>query len=185
MTRFTLTRESYIRKGSIKIADRHSDAVAYLWQSADGSKPGASVFYGKQAKPVANYWYASEAKREAAVKSAFESRQKSIAFKAEQKASEKRITLEVGHILHTNWGYDQTNVEFYQVTKLIGRSMVEVREIGQCVDQTGFMTGNSTPKLDSFISEATRHRLNSSGVKIGHHYAWIWKGTPERWSSYA
>jgi hypothetical protein len=184
MTRFKLTRESYIPKGSIKVADKLSDAVAYLWNSLSGGF-GATVFYGKQARPRSNVYYRTAEARETAIKFAFDSRRKSIAFKAEQKANEKRIKLEVGHILHTNWGYDQTNVEFYQVTKLIGRAMVEIREIGQCVDQTGFMTGNSTPKLDSFIGEASRHRLNSSGVKIGHHYAWIWKGTPERWSSYA
>ena len=32
MTRFTLTRESFIPKGSVKVSDKISDAVAYLSQ---------------------------------------------------------------------------------------------------------------------------------------------------------
>lgn len=186
--RTTLTRESFIPKGSVKVSDKISDAVAYLSQfAAPSGNPRylAVVFVGKQNKPISQYYYRSEELRARAVAEAFTSRQLSLAFKSEQRANRKQIKLELGHILRTCWGYDQTNVEFYQVTKLIGSTMVEVREIAQVSHETGHMTGSCTPVLDKFCGEPIRCRLNESGVKVERHYASLWNGTPARWSSYA
>lgn len=183
--RFNLTRDFYIPKGSIKVVDKQSDAVAYIYASESG-KPSARVFFGKQTKPVASYYYSSEAQREAAVKAAFEGRRASLNAKQERKANRKPIKLNVGDILYTSWGYDQTNVEFYQVTKLIGSTMVEVREIGQSREATGWETGNCKPTKDHFIGEAHRCKLNESGIKVDRQYAWPHKdGESHRWSSYA
>lgn len=35
-----------------------------------------------------------------------------------------------GDIFYTSWGYDQTNVDYYVVTRLVGRCSVELQEIG-------------------------------------------------------
>ena len=40
-------------------------------------------------------------------------------------------SLQIGSILYASWGYDQTNIDFYEVTKLIGRTTLELRELGQ------------------------------------------------------
>lgn len=43
----------------------------------------------------------------------------------------------VGDILRCSWGYDQTNVDYYQVVALVGVSSVRIRKIGKrCVRQT-------------------------------------------------
>ena len=39
--------------------------------------------------------------------------------------------LQIGSILYTSWGYEQTNIDFYQVIELIGTSTVVLREIAQ------------------------------------------------------
>ena len=62
--------------------------------------------------------------------------------KAEQKAPRK---LQVGHILYTSWGYDQTNVDYYQVTALKGETMVIVQKLEQSCPETGFMSGKALP----------------------------------------
>lgn len=46
-----MTREFYIPKGAVKVADKQSDAVAYLYSTPAG-QPAVRVFYGKQSKPV-------------------------------------------------------------------------------------------------------------------------------------
>lgn len=38
--------------------------------------------------------------------------------------------VKVGHVFVSQWGYEQTNVTFYQVISLHGKQTVCVREIG-------------------------------------------------------
>jgi hypothetical protein len=72
--RFNLTRDFYIPKGSRKVAHKHSDAVAYVYNNASG-KPCAAIFFGKQAKPVAQFRYRDEGERERSVTDYFQRRQ--------------------------------------------------------------------------------------------------------------
>jgi hypothetical protein len=165
--RYKPSRESFIpKKGATKVADKQSDAVAYLYTLENG-KPAARVFVGKQAKPVVYSYFRDEARREAAVREAFESRRQSMAFKAELRA--KRIAwvpdYTVGEILHTNWGYDQTNVEYFEVVEIKGKHVI-VREIGQERTETGFMSGKCAPLRGKYIGEPLRRLAQETGIKI-------------------
>jgi hypothetical protein len=148
--RFKFTREFYIPKGATKVADKLSDAVAYLTMA--GTRPCATIFFGKQAKPISNYSYRDETRRATAVSLAFESRRKSLAFKTEQRA--KRVafvpTYKVGDLFRTSWGYDQTNVEYFEVIEAKGK-YVTVREIAQKTVQTGHDQGKCVPLPGQFL----------------------------------
>jgi hypothetical protein len=115
-------REFYIRKGSVKVADKLSDAVAYLYTSIRG-KPSATVFFGKQSKPVADYCFRSDDERTKHVTELFHRRrahaEKVKANREEDKAFEHSV--QVGDIFRTCWGYDQTNVEFFEVVEVRGK----------------------------------------------------------------
>jgi hypothetical protein len=39
-----------------------------------------------------------------------------------------------GDIFYTSWGYDQTNIDYYKVKKLIGKSSVELVSIESKID---------------------------------------------------
>jgi hypothetical protein len=164
MRRFKMPREFYIPKNATKIADKLSDAVAYV-RINDKSRPQAVIFFGKQAKPVSNYWYRSEEARNAAVASAFESRRKSLAFKAERKA--KRVAwvpdYKVGDILRTSWGYDQTNVEYFEITEIKGK-YATLREIAAESTETGWMTGRCAPLPGEFLEP--RFKDDDQGLPI-------------------
>jgi len=34
-----------------------------------------------------------------------------------------------GDMLKMSWGYDQTNVDFFEVTRVIGKAMIEIRKV--------------------------------------------------------
>ena len=56
----------------------------------------------------------------------------------------------VGDIFSASWGYDQTNVDFFQVLALVGESSVRVRQVNPPViaeDATGPMAAYYTYKL--------------------------------------
>lgn len=161
------TTTRYIPKGAVKVTDKLSDAVAYLSINSRG-RPRATVYFGKQTKPALDYIYNTEAARNARVAEAFKARQETLAYKAKRQAERKAAGrgVEVGDILVTCWGYDQTNREFFEVTKLIGTKMVEVREIAQVREETGWERGNCVPQSGSYIGEPMRKLAVDGRVTI-------------------
>lgn len=55
-------------------------------------------------------------------------------------------TINVGDVLYTNWGYDQTNVEMFRVVKILGKCYFILQEISQkVIDKSeGFMSHSVT-----------------------------------------
>lgn len=79
---------------------------------------------------------------------------------ADYLASRKQPTqnaegVHVGDLFYVSWGYEQTNIDFYQVVALKGAHTAVLREIG-CEYIGGFgMTGNKRPLRNHFTSEET------------------------------
>lgn len=97
-------------------------------------------------------------------------------------------SLQIGSILYASWGYDQTNIDFYEVTKLIGRTTLELRELKQELISDGFgLSGKTKPIPGNYISPPFRKRINMHGsVKIDEvSRASIWSGEALYYSSYA
>lgn len=123
---------------------------------------------------------------------------KSAQYKAArvQERNAFQHTLQVGDVLYTSWGYDQTNIDYYQVTKLVGSKMVEVCEIAsQSVDGAHYMTGESVPNVGKFVGKPMRCRVGEGNcAKVdGHHASPVRFSlvggvkiyTPKYWSAYA
>ena len=167
MSRFQLTREFFIPAGAVKVAHKHSQAVAYVWTDRQG-RPCAKLFYGKAAKPVWHYHFASEERRAQRIANGFAHYQAHEANQAERRAARiaKGRGVAVGDVLRTCWGYEQTNVEWFQVVELVGKSMVVVREIASDIEETEFMQGKTVPMVDRFKGEALRRVARDGAVKI-------------------
>ncbi len=52
----------------------------------------------------------------------------------------KNDTISVGDIFVSSWGYEQTNVTFYQVLSVHGKKTVTVREIRQLITKIFYLT---------------------------------------------
>jgi hypothetical protein len=91
-----------------------------------------------------------------------------------------------GEILYDSWGYDQTNVDFYQVVK-VGAKSVKVREVamknvGEA--QRGDY-GYCEAVKDSFVSEKVSTKilkLSRDGKNIYVGDLSIWDGQPKYYS---
>lgn len=77
--------------------------------------------------------------------------------KAKRAAGHK---LQVGDVLRSSWGYDQTNIDYYEVTRLIGRSMVEIRKIAAESVGDGYMTGQCVPTPGRYIGEPMKKAVS-------------------------
>lgn len=99
----------------------------------------------------------------------------------------------VGDIWYSQWGYDQTNIDYYQVTK-VTKAMVWLTPIGSHTTETGFMSGECIPLPDHFCGKAERHKFKTHKFNGKDEFycsinsyknAYEWDGEPKRCSWYA
>ena len=166
------------------VQDEESDAVAfsYEYDSPKGSgrlRYGYACFVGRQSKPMHHFWYNTEDERNAGIERSFDYRRKHCAAKKQRKEEAERAGrgLEVGDILSSSWGYEQTNVDFYQVTKLIGKKTVELCRIASREKSTGTLSGECWPEPDVFVDVPFKKRAANGRVQICS-YASACKITP-------
>ena len=102
----------------------------------------------------------------------------------------------VGTVVEHSWGYDQTNIDFWQI---VGRSakFVTLRRITSEIVPTpdaAWMTGRSVPDIGNFlpnVSPIRRKVIFGRGTEIGVGspnscgWAQLWDGKPSNWSAYA
>jgi len=100
--------------------------------------------------------------------------------------AKKPHTLTVGRMLNTCWGYEQTNVDFYEVVAVSG-SMVTLRQVACRTENTSHMSGETMPLPGQFVGEPFKRRVNASNyVKIDSGVsASPWDGRPQYISWYA
>lgn len=167
--RFRGPATRFYPEGAAKRQDELSSAVVYSYEAA--GVPYAVAYHGKANKPDWHHRFRSNEQREAKILSHFESQRLGDKHTIEQR--EKRKTeghgLEVGDILSSSWGYDQTNVDYYQVTAIIGKQMVELREIaGKSKAQDVHFTdrGSCVPDPDNFTGAPFRKMARNGYVRL-------------------
>lgn len=98
--------------------------------------------------------------------------------------------VKVGDLFYMSWGYEQTNVDFFQVVALVGSSSVRVRNVNPPIIEETDNTGMSCIRTYKVVSELLPaassvfinddekgdvKRLQKSGndvyIKVGNHHA--------------
>jgi len=165
--------ERYIPEGSVRIHHKASSAVAYAYEVC--GQPYAIMYEGKRMKPSQYFRFRSQEHRAKEIEKFFSQVQRcearSIERKAEKKAEmAKGHGLQGGEIFVCSWGYEQTQVEFFQVTRAISATMVEVRRIKGEYEYTHAMQGYATPSPGEFCGEPQRKRVYQGRFKV-HEFA--------------
>lgn len=143
-----LTRDFYIPRDAQAIQRDGVNAVAYLYDSSKARRPAAVGFRGNANKPAFNYSFRDEERRAQYIAEFLAEAERSQKAREERKAAQRaeraafRTSLKVGDVLSYSWGYDQTNVEFFQVVKVYpSGKMVDIQEIASDRTETGYMSG--------------------------------------------
>jgi len=153
--------------------------------------PCMAIFHGKSAKMDVNYAYRTTTDRDEAIERYKQADKKRTDYKERMKAERREFkhSLQKGSILVSSWGYEQTNVNYYEVTHVISDRTVEIREIHKSIDQKGPMSGHAVPCPGEFKDDFEPKRcLVSYGnsVKVNdYRSAHVWDGTPNYVSWYA
>ena len=104
--------------------------------------------------------------------------------------------LVVGDVLVSSWGYEQTNIDYYQVIRLAGKVSVVLQQIAkQSTPHNHTMTGKCTPLLNSFIGDEFTAIARNGRVKLTSFSSAVKKPytevggmrifEPDTWTSYA
>ena len=129
--------------------------------------PVARGYTGRSTKAKFFYRFANEASRDDYVNNFMDS-EKAKALSKPKKATAERV-LEVGDVLRSSWGYDQTNVDYYLVTALVGASSVTIVEIGSKAVTRGNMCGTCVPDTSKIIGEPMTKRAMGDRVRIASY----------------
>lgn len=94
----------------------------------------------------------------------------------------------VGTILYTSWGYDQTNIDFYQITQRRGQSTLVLQKLQTNEETIAWCESKVTPRAGEFTNDpAITCRVNKYGKASVAKYAslHLWDGQPKHATSYA
>lgn len=164
----------------------------------DGEVLG-KCFYGRAAKPAWFYRLTPE-QLEGKADREVKAREQAATEKAAQKVCVAGSGVKVGDVFKSEWGYNQTNVDYYQVTRMVGKQSVELRRIGAISWDTLHMQGRSVPDVDNFIGRPMVKRLRLSvhdgtasvaisSFEFAYQMAPVIDGVPvyesSAWTSYA
>jgi len=174
----------YIPNNSRCILEHTNGSAAHAYECA--GKFYAIMFWGTSAKPCQHYSYRTEDARNRAIWSFRESVEQSVTLRSKARADRKATphTFRAGDIVNTSWGYDQTNVDFYIVTRVTS-ACVWVRPIASDYEATGFMSGKCWPAMPiRTTGEESRHVARGGYFSINGHSASLTTGEQHS-SSYA
>ncbi len=95
--------------------------------------------------------------------------------------------IQPGTIFVSHWGYDQTNVDFFEVISPTAKT-VQLRPIARDrAPESRYMTSEVTPKPGEYIGEPFRRKLQPSNFVLidSVAVARVWGGRPETQTHYA
>ncbi|NMZ71352.1 hypothetical protein SAMN05216370_0033 [Pseudomonas peli] len=195
-TKTKLTRAELIPTGYTETL-RDDSCGLLVVTSPDGLS--AKGFSGRSVKSDFFYKFGSKDALEVYVsKWAKTVRDEAARRQAERAERNAPHSLKERDVLVSSWGYEQTNVEFYEVVRVVGKSSVELRQIraDKKSDGAQSMTGTCLPLLGEYLGEAFRKKADSRGyVRLSSFNGAapldytelegvrIYK--PSRWSAYA
>jgi len=139
-----------------------------IYNYEEGGYSLTMIFKGRQSKPFKHYRFDTAEARENFIQKEVEEAtrvfEQNKAYKAKKKEGLKNV--KVGDLFYDTWGYDQTNVDFYQVIDKKGQK-VTFRPISQTLvsEDKRADYGKVKANIDDFIGEPFTKVLRSDTFK--------------------
>jgi len=190
--------QRWFPKGSMLLNHPNGAGCAYVSKYRANDDTWQVVAYrGTAGKPSLNTYYRTREQAEKAVESFFNGIDDHAAFLERMKADHNKPNLlKVGDIITNSWGYDQTNVDWYRVTRATP-STVWLKPIAAHVEETCFMSGPSVPSVDTSDPDPAKwsfrdldepeqmHRASGYSCTMKYGSGSKWDGKPLYCSWYA
>lgn len=97
--------------------------------------------------------------------------------------NEKKKDINIGDIYVCSWGYEQSNISFYQIID-VKDNLVVLTEIEQNRQYEHYDSGLTTPIKNSYIGQLIELSIDN-GLMLNFYKPLIhWDGKHRSWSSY-
>ncbi len=143
-----------------KIEAPDLSSVAYFYTNPRG-KATAIAYRGRSKKSAFHFCYNSPEIRAAKVAEWMDTISSN-----KTKYARKPRELIVDDILSCSWGYEQTNIDYYKVLALKGKTQVIIIEIGEVRNYTGDMQGTCVPDPDTLKGDPMTKTVDGSSINI-------------------
>lgn len=175
----TMIKTRLIPSGATEVKSDVGTAVVYIWEEYNKHKEKmmylAMAYQGKRKKHDFYLNFRSVESRERYYKSWMTQIDKRDADRAKQKGANKlhKHPYKVGDILCGSWGYNQTNVSWYQVIKTTKKT-ITLRELrGKTVQHLeGGFAARVVPIKDAFASEREIRKTPKCYVQPSGEVSW-------------
>jgi hypothetical protein len=190
--------ERWFPKGSMAINHPNGLGVAYV--SVMNPEKGywqVVAYRGTAGKPEFNYSFKNREQAEKKVGDWFQSLSAHRDYVNQLRETHNQPhTLKVGDIITNSWGYDQTNVDWYRITRTT-QHFVWLKPIAAHVEENGFMSGPSVPRIDVSSEDPSQwgfhdlsepekqHKASGASVIMKYGSGSKWDGKPKYCSWYA
>lgn len=145
------------------------EATGFVVYTAEmPSRPGSIVgmaFAGKAAKPSWHIIFKSQERLNLKIEESVASLEAHKAAIAKARAARYAPHgLQVGQIFRSSWGWEQTNVNYYEVVGVRGQK-VELCEIAQEREESGMMSGECKPVPGAYIKKPISRMVSMASGK--------------------
>lgn len=175
------SRESYLPaflRDVPPLTPSGTDLAIWAWEQND--KIYGIAFHGRAQKPLWFHRFGSKAARLKKIEDTIAGRKASLGVKEQRAEARKSYqhALKVGDVLYTSFGYNQTNIDFYEVLDVRGKSVL-ITKIGKKVDHSSAGGADYVVAVRGhYFGKPMLKRVGEYGVKVGDHYASPWGGRP-------
>ncbi len=168
----------YIPKNALPITEEGLGAVyVYRINGKSGLRYGVIAYREKAINNSFHYTYKTDAQVDEAIERFFNDLRQHKALVIERRAREySGHSFKVGDIVTNSWGYDQTNVDWYRVTRM-SANYVWLKPVHSAMDSdesSGPMSGHVGLALDENLKpidgkgKETKHRASGDTVTMRH-----------------
>jgi hypothetical protein len=179
----------YIPRGLNEIASGHGLTVYGTYEG----KPTAIAFQGRAKRHLWYYTFRSVERMREYIEKALEQAAKSEAHKLQRKEERKKRAAEfsrkvkAGDVFYSSWGYEQTNIDFYEVISHRGFTLTLRAIDKKSLGTTGWASDRVVAAKGEYIGDAfTRRITDGHYIRIDDvRSASLWDGAPKERSWYA
>lgn len=172
--------ERWFPKGSLVINHPDGLGVVYVSEFDGKGKYQIIAYRGTAAKPSYNYLIKDRERAEKFVSEFFDGLGQHKALVENRRAeANKPHSLNVGDVITNSWGYDQTNVDCYQITKTTVNFVWLKPIASDLVPSEGVspMAGHVVPVPGQFLSRPeVKHKASGEYVTFKYGYGSKWDG---------
>lgn len=170
------------RDSVVSIDNQGTDIEGYTYKDTNG-RTVVILWEGRAVKPTSHYWMQSDEKAQKYIQERIAERKATLARKVQNRAERSLMRqnhdYKVGDILVSSWGYDQTNVDFYQVTSVNGQKII-IQEIRSKIAHPSQGYDLMMPVPNAWYGAPMNRMVGTHGIKVNSvQYAYKWDGKPQ------